>query len=87
MPSNVRDGSQQQQENPMKRLALITAVFAIAACAKTETPATDTAAPALAPAPVTPNTMDSAAMADSIRMDSTRRADSIKAAGTKAKTP
>jgi hypothetical protein len=70
----------------MKRLALVTAIFAIAACSKTETPATDTAAPALAPAPVTP-TADSAAMADSIRMDSTRRADSVKAAGTKAKTP
>ena len=64
----------------MKRLALVTAIFAIAACSKTETPATDTAAPALAPAPVTPTAMDSAAMADSIRMDSTRRADSVKTA-------
>jgi uncharacterized lipoprotein YajG len=70
----------------MKRIALVAAIFAIAACSKPDTAATDTTSPALAPAPAAP-TLDSAAMADSIRMDSTRRADSVKAAGTKAKTP
>ena len=70
----------------MKRLALVTAIFAISACSKTETPATDTASPALAPAPVTPTVTDSTAIRDSIRLDSTRRADSAKAAGTKSKS-
>ena len=53
----------------MKRLALVAAVLALAACkTKEETPAVDTAAPpAMAPAPAT----DSAAKADSaMKMDS-----------------
>ena len=66
----------------MKRIALVAAIFAVAACSKTETPATDTTTPAMAPAP----TLDSAARADSIRADSVRKADSAKAA-TKTKTP
>ena len=45
----------------MKRLALVAAVLVIAACSTKETPKADTAAPAMAPAPV-----DTAAM----KMDS-----------------
>ena len=48
----------------MKRLALLAAVLVVAACSTKETPATDTAAPAMAPAPVAGDTgmrMDSAA--------------------------
>lgn len=65
----------------MKRIALVAAIFAVAACAKTETPAADTTTPAMAPAPTM---TDSAMRADSIRMDSVRKADSAKAA---TKTP
>ncbi|MGH7677302.1 MAG: hypothetical protein ACRENU_02470 [Gemmatimonadaceae bacterium] len=70
----------------MKRLALVVAIFAVAACSKNETPATDTTTPALAPAPMP---VDSMAIKDSIRADSMRKADSAKAADTKgkAKTP
>jgi hypothetical protein len=35
----------------MKRLAFVAAVFAIAACSKSETAKTDTSTPAMAPAP------------------------------------
>ena len=47
----------------MKRFALATAIMFVAACggAKEETPAVDSAAPAMAPAPA----MDSAMMMDS----------------------
>lgn len=46
----------------MKRLALAAAVVALAACStKSETPAADTAAPAMTPAPAA-GMMDSAAM-------------------------
>lgn len=71
----------------MKRLALFAAVLAVAACTTAEKPAdtmrTDTAAPAMAPAP-----MDSAAMRDSVMRDSIMR-DSMAKAGTKStkKTP
>ena len=71
----------------MKRLALVVSIFAVVACSKSETPATDTTTPALAPAPMP---VDSTAIKDSIRIaDSIRMADSMKAAGskTKAKTP
>ena len=68
----------------MKRLALFAAVLAVAACSTAEKPAdtmrTDTAAPAMAPAP-----MDSAAMRDSVTRDSIAR-DSAAKAGTKAGT-
>ena len=53
----------------MKRLALVAAVLVAAACSTKETPNTDTAAPAMAPAPAVADTgmkMDSAAM----KMDS-----------------
>ena len=73
--------STHHQEMTMKRLALAVAVFAIAACSRGETPATDTTTPALAPAPMP---VDSTAIKDSIRMDSVRKADSAKAA---TKTP
>ena len=58
----------------MKRLALVAAVFALAACSTEKNePATDTAAPAMAPAPATTDTAamrtDSAAAADSVRGD------------------
>ena len=63
----------------MKRLALVVAVLAVAACSTEKNePATDTAAPAMAPAPATTDTamrMDSAAT-DSVRRDSIARADS-----------
>ena len=56
----------------MKRLVLVAAVVALAACATEDnTPAVDTATPAMAPAPAT----DSAAL-DSAQLDSVRR-DSI----------
>ena len=58
----------------MKRIALVAAIFAVAACSRTETPATDTTTPAMAPAPA----------ADSVNADSIRAADSVKAA---TKTP
>ena len=50
----------------MKRLALVAAVLAVAACSTKETPKADTAAPAMAPAPAaapadTGMKMDSAA--------------------------
>ena len=65
----------------MKRLALFAAVLAVAACTTAEKPAdtmrTDTAAPAMAPAP-----MDSAAIRDSVMRDSLAR-DSAAKAGTK----
>jgi uncharacterized lipoprotein YmbA len=68
----------------MKRLALVVAAFAAAACSKAETPATDTTTPAMAPAPMA---IDSTAIKDSIRRaDSVRMADSMKAAKTKGKT-
>ena len=69
----------------MKRIALVAAVFALAACsAKEQAPAADTAAPAMTPAPSTP-APDSAAMkaaADSaaMKMDSTHKMDSAAAA-------
>jgi len=59
----------------MKRIALVAAIFAVAACSSGETPANDTTTPAMAPAP----TSDSMRLADSIRADS-MRADSAKAA-------
>jgi hypothetical protein len=75
----------------MKRLALVAGVVAAAACAKNETPATDTTTPAMAPAPMA---VDSVALRDSIRRadsmriaDSTRAADSAKKAGSTTKRP
>jgi hypothetical protein len=69
----------------MKRIALIAAVFAVAACTDTETIPIDST-PAMAPAPMPMDSahnmmmMDSARIADSIRADSIRRADSIATA-------
>ncbi len=61
----------------MKRLALVAAVLALAACAKKdEAPAVDTTA-AMAPAPSAMDTgmmkMDSAGMAMSSTMDTTKK--------------
>jgi hypothetical protein len=71
----------------MKRLALGAAIVLVAACSKTDTPATDTTTPGLTPAPVAVDSVairDSIRRADSMRIaDSTRMADSIKAAGSK----
>lgn len=53
----------------MKRLALVAAIFAVAACSKGETPATDTTTPAMAPAPATDTGM---AMDTSMKMDTTK---------------
>jgi uncharacterized lipoprotein YajG len=57
----------------MKRLALVAAVLALAACkTKEETPVDTAAAPAMAPAPAA----DSAAKADSaMKMDSAMKPD------------
>jgi len=58
----------------MKRLALVAAIFAVAACSKgEEMPATDTTTPAMAPAPAadTGMKMDSMKM-DSMKMDTTK---------------
>lgn len=61
----------------MKRLALVAAVIAVAACSKADNAATDTTPPAMAPPP---------AMSDSMRMaDSMRLADSVKKADSIAK--
>jgi cell division protein ZapA (FtsZ GTPase activity inhibitor) len=54
------------QEIHMKRLALVAAVLAVAACSTKETPKADTAAPAMAPAPAMGS--DTA-----MKMDSTAR--------------
>jgi len=68
----------------MKRLALVAAVLAVAACSKNETPAADTATPAMAPAPAPAamdtgmKMMDSTAMADSAKKDSAAMADTTK---------
>lgn len=62
----------------MKRLALVAAVFALAACtAKKDEPAVDTAAPAMTPAPAAMDT-GAAMMTDSAKMDSAAKADTTK---------
>ena len=68
----------------MKRLALVAAVLALAACkTKEETPATDTAAPpAMAPAPA----IDSAKKDTAMKMDSAMKMDTTKK-DTTAKKP
>ena len=63
----------------MKRLALVAAAVLVAACSTKEAPKTDTAAPAMAPAPAAGDTgmrMDSAAMkmdTAAAKMDRPRR--------------
>jgi uncharacterized lipoprotein YajG len=60
----------------MKRLALVAAVLAIAACTtQEETPAVDTSAPAMSPAPVdTAMRMDTAMKMDTgMKMDTTAK--------------
>jgi hypothetical protein len=72
------------QEIHMKRLALVAAVLVVAACSTKEAPSTDTAAPAMAPAPAATDTgmrMDSAAAkmdTAAAKMDSAAKADSVK---------
>ena len=62
----------------MKRLALVAAVLVLAACTTEDnTPANDTAAPAMAPAPA-----DTGMKADSAAMDTTK-ADTSKSDTTK----
>lgn len=69
----------------MKRLALVAAVLVIAACTtQKDEPATDTAAPAMAPAPAT---TDTAARMDSAATDSAAKADSARRDSAKTKTP
>ena len=67
----------------MKRLVLAAAVLVVAACKTEEKPAdtmkTDTAAPAMAPAPT-----DSAAMRDSMRRDSMSKDSIAKDSAAKA---
>jgi hypothetical protein len=73
----------------MKRLALVAAVLAVSACAKSENKAADTATPAMAPVPAPATTdsamkmSDSAHMADSVRADSIMK-DSIAKAAKKS---
>ena len=65
----------------MKRLAFVVAVLALTACkAKNEGATTDTAAPAMAPAPAT---TDTAAATTPITTDTTKTADTTKADTTK----
>jgi len=65
----------------MKRIALVVAVIALAACTKKDEAPVDTGA-AMAPAPAAMDTgmrmMDSAAMADSAKRDSAAMADTTK---------
>jgi uncharacterized lipoprotein YajG len=49
--SNVRDDFHTHKENPMKRIAFVAAIFAVAACSGSDTATLDTTQPALAPAP------------------------------------
>ncbi|MBA3645182.1 MAG: hypothetical protein H0W63_03310 [Gemmatimonadaceae bacterium] len=58
----------------MKRLALVAAVFALAACAKKDETPVDTSA-AMAPAPAV---MDTGMKMDSMAMSSTMMKDSMK---------
>jgi hypothetical protein len=63
----------------MKRLAFVAAVFAVAACSKSENAAKDTATPAMAPAPAPAATADTGMKMDTThKMDSTMKADSAK---------
>ena len=52
----------------MKRIALVAAIFAAAACGTAETPATDTTTPAMAPVPAS----DTGMKMDSMKADSAR---------------
>jgi len=65
----------------MKRIALVVAVLALAACTKKDEAPVDTGA-AMAPAPAVVDTtmkmMDSTAMKDSMMKDSIAKADSAK---------
>ena len=65
----------------MKRIALVVAVLALAACTKKDEAPVDTTA-AMAPAPAAMDTgmkmMDSTAMKDSMMKDSAMKADSAK---------
>ena len=65
----------------MKRIALVVAVLALAACTKKDEAPVDTGA-AMAPAPAAMDTgmkmVDSAAMKDSMAKDSAMKADSAK---------
>jgi hypothetical protein len=65
----------------MKRIALVVAVLALAACTKKDEAPVDTGA-AMAPAPAAMDTgmkmVDSAAMKDSMMKDSAAKADSAK---------
>lgn len=62
----------------MKRLALVAAILAVTACTakKDDTAATDTAAPAMAPAPAATDT--GMKMADTTMMKDTAAADTTK---------
>jgi len=66
----------------MKRIALVVAVLALAACTKKDEAPVDTGA-AMAPAPAAMDTgmkkVDSAAVKDSMAKDSAAKADSAKA--------
>ena len=58
----------------MKRLALVAAVVVLAACTTEDnTPAVDTATPAMAPAPATDTAQLDSAQLDSARRDSVAR--------------
>ena len=61
------------QEIYMKRLALIAAVLAVAACAKSENVNKDTTTPATAPAPAPAATDTAAKMDTTHKMDTTTK--------------
>jgi len=67
----------------MKRIALVVAILALAACTKKDEAPVDTGAAAMAPAPAATDTgmkmTDSTAVKDSLMKDSVAKADSAKA--------
>ena len=68
----------------MKRLAFVAAIFAVAACSKSDSAAKDTTPPAMSPAPAPAAATDTGMKMDTTHMmDSTAKADSAKAAAKK----
>jgi len=74
------------QEIVMKRLALVAAVLAVAACSKSENANKDTTTPAMAPAPA-PAAMDTGMKMDTTKKDTMMmKMDTTKTKKTKGKT-
>ncbi|HWJ14056.1 MAG TPA: hypothetical protein VNS10_09975 [Gemmatimonadaceae bacterium] len=71
----------------MKRLALVAAVLAVAACSKNEAAKQDTTPPAMAPAPAPAATDTGMKMDTTHKMDTTMKMDTTKGAKKGAKKP